>query len=392
MSRTIAFLIPAALALAVGSHALSQGPLPTTPTKSASPSKAFSPSKTASATKALDASKALPERLLSIKVERALVTLIDDNKVPATELGMLTALTVKEGDSVELGAALARIDDRETLAKQRIAQGELDAALAQAANEAELEVAQKAEEVSRSELDQMTEIREKSPGAVALSEWRKYKFQLDKAIAQVKQAINEREIAKLTAGAKQAQLDATSVELDLRQIKAPFKGQVVEIYKHPGDWVQAGEAIMHVVGLDKVRVKGMVRANFATASEVLGKPVAITVNASGDKQFTVQGIINFASPVIEGVGESRHFRVHADVTNEVTIDPVTQQETWKIQPGSSATMNIDLAAAASGSVFRSFKPVTDDANSDKIDEPATEGNADAANTIPTLPSTTSVER
>ena len=93
---------------------------------------------------------------------------------------------------------------------------------------------------------QGTSRRAISSGAVALSEWRKYKFQLDKAIAQVKQAINEREIAKLTAGAKRAQLDATSVELDLRQVKSPFKGQVVEIYKHPGDWVQADEIIASI--------------------------------------------------------------------------------------------------------------------------------------------------
>jgi multidrug efflux pump subunit AcrA (membrane-fusion protein) len=376
MSRTIAYLIPAVLALAVGSHALSQSPLVTSSSKLPSASKSLS-----------------TERPLTIKVERALVTLIDDNKVPATEIGMLTALTVKEGDSVELGAPLARIDDRETLAKQRIAQGERDAALAQAANEAELEVAQKAKEVSLAEYEQFQEIRQKNRGAVPETELRKYKFQYDKAIAQEKQAINEREIARLTAGAKQAQLDATSVELDLRQIKSPFKGQVVEIYKHPGDWVQAGEAIMHVVGLDQVRVKGMVRASLASASDVIGKPVTIIVNSSGDKQHTVTGIIDFASPVIEGVGDSRHFRVFANVANEVVIDPVTEQEVWKIQPGASATMNIDLAAPRSGAFQRSFKPVTDDAKpADESQPHSTEPAADAATSEPFLHSSTSVER
>src|SRR5687768_8835341 len=102
MSRTIAYLIPAALALAVGSHALSQGPLTASASKLPSPSKANSPKanspKATSSTMAQAAGKALEaERLLSLKVERAHVTLIDDNKVPATELGMLTALTVKEG-------------------------------------------------------------------------------------------------------------------------------------------------------------------------------------------------------------------------------------------------------------------------------------------------------
>ena len=48
------------------------------------------------------------------------------------------------------------------------------------------------------------------------------------------------------------------IELDLRQIRAPFKGEVVEMMKKVGDWVTVGEPIMHIVGLDKVRVKGFV--------------------------------------------------------------------------------------------------------------------------------------
>ena len=31
--------------------------------------------------------------------------------------------------------------------------------------------------------------------------------------------------------------------------------------KKPGDWVTAGEPIMHIVGLDQVRVKGFVLAS-----------------------------------------------------------------------------------------------------------------------------------
>jgi multidrug efflux pump subunit AcrA (membrane-fusion protein) len=282
-------------------------------------------------------------RPLTVKVERALVALIYDNKVPATEVGMLTAVSVKEGDLVEKDAFLARIDDRETLAKQRIAESERNAALATAANEAELEVAQKAKDVSWAELESQREIMKDNPKAISKTELRKYEFQYDKSIAQEKQAINEMEIARLTAGAKQAQLDATEVELDLRQVKSPFKGVVVEIFKHPGDWVQAGEEIMHVVGLDKVRVKGMVRIRDAAAAEVLGKPVTITVNGSGDKQHTVKGIIGFASPLIVGVGEARHFHVWSEVDNKVLVDPVTKQATWEIQPGSFAAMEIDLS-------------------------------------------------
>jgi multidrug resistance efflux pump len=216
-----------------------------------------------------------------------------------------------------------------------------------------------------------------------LTELRKLEFTYHKSVAQVKQAKSEKNIAGLTANAKKAQYDAASIELDLREIRSPFKGQVVEVMKHVGDWVTAGEPIMHIVGLDRVRVKGYVLVSGPTGAshdEVLGKPVTITVYSSGDKQHTVKGIIGFASPVIEGLGSNRQFRIWAEVDNEKTIDPVTKQEAWKIQPGSVASMTIDLtpkssASARSESVKsdkgkqQSFKPVTGEA--EKSDAKAT---------------------
>ena len=75
---------------------------------------------------------------------------------------------------------------------------------------------------------------------------------------------------------------------------------------------------------------------------MIGKDVKITVEAAGGKKHTVNGKIGFASPIIEGVGTSRQFRIWAEVDNKKTIDPVTNQEIWELQPGSVATMTIDL--------------------------------------------------
>src|SRR3954468_11001227 len=79
----------------------------------------------------------------------ALVTLKDDNKLPASEAGMLIDVPVEEGQSVEKDEIVAQIDSRSTLAKQNIAKAEWEAAKAQAANNAEIEVAESAIEVSK---------------------------------------------------------------------------------------------------------------------------------------------------------------------------------------------------------------------------------------------------
>src|SRR5207249_11506091 len=102
--------------------------------------------------------------------------------------------------------------------------------------------------------------------------------------------------------AKHAQYEAATVELDLRQIRAPFKGEVVEVMKHPGDWVTVGEPIMHIVGLDKVLVKGFVLASGAEGAlpaDVFGKDVSITVEGAGGKKASVKGTIGVASSVSE---------------------------------------------------------------------------------------------
>lgn len=304
-------------------------------------------------------------------IPRALVTLIYDNKVPASEPGMLLEVPVEEGQSVEKDQILAQIDSRSTEARRRIAEAEHAGAMASYENQAEIEVAEKAVEVTKAEYDQSVEIREKSPTAIPLTQLRKDKFNWEKSIAQVKQARNENAIAGLTANAKKAQHDAASIELELRQARAPFRGQVVEVLKKTGDWVTAGEPILHIVGLDKVRVKGFVLiggAEGASHDEVLGRDVSITVFGAGEKKHTVKGKVGFASPVIEGVGTSRQFRIWADVENEKTVDPTTGQEVWKIQPGSMATMTIDMtqrtAASRFGSKVDAYKPVSTEVKSD----------------------------
>jgi hypothetical protein len=97
-----------------------------------------------------------------------------------------------------------------------------------------------------------------------------------------------------------------------------------------------------VVRFDKLRVKGMVYAKDAAPVDLLGKPVEITVMAAGGKPQTLRGKVDFASSVIDGSGDFRTFRIWAEVDNERAIDPVTKKEAWKIQPGTSARMVIDM--------------------------------------------------
>ena len=277
-----------------------------------------------------------------LEITDALVTLINDVAVPAQEAGRLMALHVKGGEQVDQGFLLAEIDNRDTLAKQKIANAEVEVATATAESTAELEVAQKATDVSKAEYDASVEIRDRNPGAVSLTELRKYRFQWEKAQAQVALAQTDRHIAQLTTGVKQAQLEATDNELERRRIVAPFKGEVNEVIRQVGEWVQPGEPIAHLVSFDRVRVKGFVYAKDAAPIDIIGKPVEIKVTTAGGDEKILKGKVSYASSILEGIGDRRQFRFWVDVDNERVLNQATQRESWVVQAGASATVLIDV--------------------------------------------------
>lgn len=274
-----------------------------------------------------------------VNVPYALVTAIDDVKVPARDAGTITKLNVKGGELVNADFVLGIIDDRDTLAKQRIAQGELDAANAQFNSKAEIEAARKGYEVANAEWEQAKEIRRERRGAISDQEYRRAEFQAQRAFAQIQVAETDNLVAGLTAKMKKAQLDATDIELGKKQIEAPIQGQIVEVYRHMGEWVQPGDPVLRLVRLDKVRVEGFVYAAEAGRGEVEGKPVKVIVNLPGDKHATLNGRVDYASPLIEGSGRNRQYRIWAEVDNQFV------DGNFLIQPGASAEMSIDILAA-----------------------------------------------
>jgi len=282
---------------------------------------------------------ARPAQKGTVFVPHALVTAIDDIKVPARDAGSITKLLVKGGELVNAEFVLGEVDNRDTLAKQRIAQGEYDAALAQFNSKAEIEAAKKGYEVANAEWEQAKEIRAKTPGAISLQEYRRAEFQAQRAWAQIQVAETDNLVAGLTAKMKKAQLEATDIELSKKKIDAPIQGQVVEVYKHMGEWVQPGDPVLRLVRLDKVRVEGFVYAAEAGRNDVEGRPVSVTVYLPGEKTETVPGRIDFVSPIIEGSGRNRQYRIWAEVENRFVDGH------FVIQPGASAEMTINTLAA-----------------------------------------------
>lgn len=322
----------------------------------------------------------------SIRIEHALVTSLDLIKVPARDAGAIREITAQKGQDVNKDDILGQLDDRDSQIKRKIAELERDAAKLQADSTAQIDAAKKGEEVTKENLKANEEILRKSPGALSAFDYRRSKFEWERALAQIAVAEVEKAVAYATQLAKEGQIEGADNEIERRKIVAPYDGFVNEVYKHLGDWCQPGDPVLELVRMDRLEIEGFVYAADASPSKVLGKPVDVVVELAGGETYKASSTITFASPVLEGSGRIRQFRVSTEIDNKKVPGEGGKMH-WLIQPGTEAEMiihfnppkpvvaprTISPAGAKSsvpGKAVEAFKPATPDAgakNKEKTD-------------------------
>jgi multidrug efflux pump subunit AcrA (membrane-fusion protein) len=266
-------------------------------------------------------------------LERCLVSLVEEAKVPAREPGVLIQLAVREGDVVKKGAVIAKIDDNQPQMERRKALAEHEQAVAKAESDVDVRYSVAAELVAEAEHKKALESHAKVPGSVTEVERDRLMLSEKKGELQIEQAQLERRLAALAAQSKEVEVLAAENAIDRRLIKSPLDGVVVQLFPHEGEWMQPGDPLAHVVRADKLRVEGYVDAARLGPEEVSGRPVTVAVTLAGGRRETFMGKIVFTSPLVESGGD---YRVFAEVENRQA--PGTQQ--WLLRPGQTATMTI----------------------------------------------------
>ncbi|MFM7291189.1 MAG: hypothetical protein ACKO6B_08165, partial [Planctomycetia bacterium] len=99
-------------------------------------------------------------------LERCLVSLVEEAKVPAREAGVLEQLVIREGDVLKRGAVIAKIDDNQPQMERRKAKAEHDQAVAKAESDVDVRYAVAAEKVAQIEFEKAAESDRKVPGSV----------------------------------------------------------------------------------------------------------------------------------------------------------------------------------------------------------------------------------
>jgi len=175
---------------------------------------------------------------------------VNSAMVKARVAGELMDFTLREGDRVQQGQVVARIDPTEYLARQRQAQRQVDAALAQ------VEVAQKQFDNNKALVDQ---------GFIS-------KTALDTSLFNLNGA-------KATHLAAVAAFDLARKSVDDTSLKAPLSGLIAQRLAQPGERVALDARIVEIVDLTQLEVEAAVPP--ADAAQVrIGQSASLTLEGS----------------------------------------------------------------------------------------------------------------
>ncbi|MCA9061845.1 MAG: HlyD family efflux transporter periplasmic adaptor subunit [Planctomycetaceae bacterium] len=246
-------------------------------------------------------------------------------------------------DEAEIAARIAADDSAVLIARKEheLAADEVERArLSRAASQ--ISIGDKEWFRLRNELEQRKIAMEKatSDQAVAATRSRSRKSmvqQQETAVSRLKlqllQARSDSELQKLEVENLRKVLQMAQLRRDRRSIRAPFDGMIVEQQKHKGEWVESGEPVFRLIGLDVLNVEGFINAADAFHLQ-RGCKVRVAGVLEGDTREQT-GTLVFVSPEVDS---------NAQVLVRAEIPNPGQQ----FRPGDRAAMWILLSGAGAG--------------------------------------------
>ncbi len=263
--------------------------------------------------------------------------------------------------------------------RQQLEEAEEQAKAAEllAADESPVRLARKLEELAEDKLERARVSREQSERSIPAAEWFALQNEWDQSKIRTEAAVQERlmsasrsraarslvaqqraalqrlqlqleeahadrEDARLQLENLQTTLEIAQARLDRRRLTAPFDGVVVERLKQPGEWCEAGEAVVRVLQLNPLHLEGFASADAAAALKTGQKVRAQLLKAATPAEIdnhaakadfpplVLEGRLIFVSPEVDAL--NRQVRIRAEVSNPEL----------RLRPGENVLLNVLL--------------------------------------------------
>ena len=268
-----------------------------------------------------------------IDVDACSVHLIDEIEIPAKESGVLSALNVKEGDAVPGNKIIGSIDATLLQIELEKAEEKLNLAREMASDSSGITVAMKKYSLAKHEYEVAQRLASK--GSKSNQEKMRAKYSKDASMAEITVAKMQQREAQGQARIEEVNVKQIQQLISDLRVQTEFDGQVLELLKQQGEWVNKGDSIAHFARIDKVWVEGTVSADKVNIQDVMGQNTIITLKQAGGDTATFNGKIVSIPLKMEAAGG--RFRVKAEVLNRF------ENGSWLLRPAAQLSMKIDLS-------------------------------------------------
>ncbi|MBR3218569.1 MAG: HlyD family efflux transporter periplasmic adaptor subunit [Thermoguttaceae bacterium] len=238
--------------------------------------------------------------------------------------GHPTVTPLRRGMMVRAGDVLGKQFNQEFIARKEAAQRQLIVAEKEAGKTLEIEVAELAALVAKSELDRVRQANRDMPGAIAEEDEVKRVYEYNRAYKSWEKAKYDLGIKADEVEVRKAEILIADAQLEERKLISPIEGQIDDIYQNEGQWLREGGKVFRVIRLDKIQVEARFDASKTSPDAVQGKKATIYASRPGEQTCQFEGVVTYARPIIQ------HTRVAAFIEAD---NGKTENGSWYLIPG-----------------------------------------------------------
>lgn len=189
------------------------------------------------------------------------------SELATEEPGLVVESLVDEGDAVEAGQTLARLDDTRLALDVRRFEASVRSA------EAVVERRQAQVEQARRDLDRLKSLQERASAS---------QNEVDDARTTLAERLAEDQEARANLERAKADLELARERLADMTIRAPFAGRIVQIAAEAGEWVREGDAIVEIIEIDPLEAWLDVPERFIGRLEFEAAQAQVRIRATGE--------------------------------------------------------------------------------------------------------------
>ena len=247
----------------------------------------------------------------SIAIEGAILKTVEVTSVASQVQGLLSGVSVREGDRVKVQSPLAAIQSTTTELQLQRAKVALEVAQKNFENNIDIELARKSFAVAENEYQRAIEANKRVEDVYPPMEVDRLKLVRDRSNLEIDRTLHAKEISQLELNKIQIEHRQLEDVLDKHQIRAPVSGMVVAVEKRVGEWVEPGTVVLRLVEIDRLRIEGFMQAEQADP-KWLDTQAHVELQVSGKTVQTTAKLV-FISPEVNPINSK--VRVYLDVDN-----------------------------------------------------------------------------